>query len=58
MKSPGLEQRETWATHPFDKLWAGSCQKREDRAPSVGTVHAKIVKVGPPAKIQSRRLSR
>jgi hypothetical protein len=37
------------ATHPFDKLRAGSCKKRKDGAPSVGMVHAKIVKGGPPA---------
>jgi hypothetical protein len=34
------------AAHPFGKLRAGSCKKRKDGAPSVGTVHAKIVKVG------------
>jgi len=37
------------AAHPFDKLRAGSCQKRKDGAPSVGMVRAKIVEGGPPA---------
>ena len=37
------------ATHPFDKLRAGSCKKRKDGAPSVGMVLATIVKGGPPA---------
>jgi hypothetical protein len=37
------------AAHPFDKLRAGSCKKRKDGAPSVGMVHKKILKHGPPA---------
>jgi len=42
------------ATHPFDKLRAGSCRKRKDGAPSVGIVHAKIVRCGPPRRIPIR----
>jgi hypothetical protein len=33
---------------PFGKLRAGSCTKRRDAAPSVGMMHARIVKVGHP----------
>ena len=38
------------ATHPFDKLRAGSCKERKDGAPSGGMVYAKILKGGPPAR--------
>ena len=41
--SPQQNQRtRSIAAHP--------CEKRKDGAPSVGIVHAKIVKGGPPAK--------
>ena len=40
------------AAHPFDKLRAGSCRKGKDGAPSVGMVHAKIVKGGPLAELR------
>ncbi len=36
------------ASHPFDKLRAGSCNMRNDGAPSVGMVHAKIIVGHPP----------
>ncbi len=42
------------AAHSFDKLRAGSCEKRKDGAPSVGMVHAKIVKAGPSANCHGR----
>jgi hypothetical protein len=32
------------AAHPFDELRAGSCRKRKDGAPSVGTAHAEASK--------------
>ena len=45
------------AAHPFHKLRAGSCKERKDGAPSVGTLHAEIVKGGPPAAAQAALLS-
>jgi hypothetical protein len=36
------------AAHPFDKLRAGSCKERKDGKPTVGMVHAKVVKGRPP----------
>ena len=43
------------AAHPFDKLRAGSCRKRKNGAPSVGMVHAEIVKGGPTRQAILRR---
>jgi hypothetical protein len=49
VSEPKSNSTRSIAAHPFGKLRAGSCRKRKDGAPSMGTVHAKIVKGGPPA---------
>ena len=46
----GFDQVSTTKSNSTRSIAAHSCRKRKDGAPSVGMVHTKIVKGGPPAR--------